>query len=172
MVHVALVVQQPATSYLTPHVSLCISLDFTTAGYPITGVLSTRVLDTSRCTSSTRRVKPAPAPCRTSTLECKFRFIDCHLAITSLLKHFADTIERVITSLHTQTARKRKQTRINIFKRSRAHHRPHKKVNPCWRACMVHVSVCATDVAANPHTISTIFDTDSIQIRVDNCLRL
>ena len=95
--------------------------------------------------------------------------MDFHLAITTLLNNFTNTIERAISSLHTRTARERKQTRNNLLSRSRAHHRPRKKINLCRLACIVHVTVCATQVAANPTTSRAVFDTDSIPIRVDNC---
>ena len=117
---------------------------------------------------STRQAKYAYKP-RRKTFERESRFIYCHLAITKLLNNFTNTIECTISSLHTRTACERKQTRNNLFIRSQAHHRPRKKINLCRLACIVHVTVCATHVAANSTTSRAIFDTDSIPIRVDNC---
>ena len=66
-------------------------------------------------TSSTSRHVLIPIPCRASTPERSiFRFMDYHLSITSILKHFANAIEYEINSLHTRTALKM-QANINHY---------------------------------------------------------
>jgi hypothetical protein len=87
-----------------------------------------------------------------------------HLSIVPILKHFTRIIENRITNLDTRTARERKQTRINLTNCSWAHYRPCKKVNLCRLACMLHVVICATNLATAPQTHRVIFDTGSIPI--------
>ena len=139
------------------HVSACLWL------LPLLATINvfTRLYDVSSSRHVIPTPTPTPTPRRTSAL------MDCHLSITSILKHFANMIEYGITSLHSREC---KQTWMNIIKHSRAHHRPCKKADLCQLAYRVHVLVvCATNVAANPQTSRGIFHSDSIPIRVDNC---
>jgi hypothetical protein len=133
------------------------------------------IQDTSKtiCVPSPRKHHPASS--------IIYAYLDRHLAITSshlaiistfkdAVRKVANKIESVITSLNTRTARDHRRTKIAMWKRNRAHHKPRKKINLCRLACILHVIVYATGVeASSPQSRKLAFDTDSVPIWVNNC---